>query len=229
MKQVERLKIKLHKIEGSIRKIIGKDDPDEIFLKNISNYNIKRLEKLLYKRCIILNNLFQETDEEMNHFIKLNDHLLYLRNELYRRTTLMKSTIVTDHNFDDDYEIEGTLKFCYNSQESIVKLSNDTFYETDFAYMISVLSAFYYFKKDENIGFSIGPDDINILDDGNSWDFPVFLSNKFNDIVVGYAPYCLCYHKHYAIPDFVRLNDFCADVTLIVQSMTNQNGERYIQ
>lgn len=227
MEQTSQLKKKLQNIENSIRKIIGKDDPDEIFLNNISQYNMNRLEKLLYKRCIILNNMFQETDEEMEHFIKLNDHLLYLRNELYRRTTLMKNTISIDNKFDDDYEIEGTLKFCYDSKESVLKLSNDEFYDTDFTYMISVLSSFYYSKGNENIGFDIDPNDTNILDDGKSWDFPVFLSDKFKNIIVGYASYCLCFHKHYSIPDFVRLNDFYAEVKLVAQSMTNQNGERY--
>lgn len=227
MRRTEQLKIKLHKIEESIRKVVGNIDPDDIYLNNMSKYNLERIEKLLYKRCIILNKLFQEMDEEIEHFIKLNNHLLHLRNELYRRSILMKSSIHVDIDFDDDYEIEGSLRFCYNSEESILQLSNDDFYGTDFKYMISVLSAFYHCTGNENIGFEIGPNDTNILDDGKSWVFPVFLSDKFKNIIVGYASYYLCFHKHYSIPDFIRLNDFNAEVKLVAQSMTNQNGERY--
>ncbi|MCM1139313.1 MAG: hypothetical protein NC453_12155 [Muribaculum sp.] len=226
----EQLREKLVKVESEIRKIIGTDDPDPAYvsLRKKSREEMEQLEELLLERCGILNNLFQGTEEEMKHFDRVNEHLLHLRNELYRRTTMMKNTMVIDMDFDDVYEIEGTLEFCYNSEESVLTLSNDDFYGTNFQLMISTLCSFYFNKHERNIGFEIGPDQTNILDDGKSWKFIVFDRDMFDDRIVGNAPYNLCFWKHYSIPDLVRLNDFWAEVKLTMQSMTTQSGERYI-
>ncbi len=231
MTRIEQQRARLLKIEAAIRKIIGTDDPDSVFLRRLpkTKGTMERLEGLLIKRCGILNGLFQATDEEMKHFDRVNEHLLHLRNELFRRTTLMKNTISIDMDFDDDYEIEGTLKFCYDSAESVLTLSNDDFYGTDFRLMIHTLSSFYFATDDENIGIvTIRPDKTNTSDDGQSWSFPVFGHDVFDNRIVGYGPYSLCYYKHFSIPDLVRLNDFWAEVSLTMQSMTTQSGERWI-
>ena len=230
MTRIEQQRAKLRKIEAAIRKIIGTDDPDSVILRRLPKTKglMERLEELLLERCSILNGLFQGTEEEMKHFDRVNEHLLHLRNELYRRTTMMKNAMVIDMEFDDDYEIEGTLEFCYNSEESVLTLSNDDFYGTNFQLMISTLYSFYFNKHERNIGFEIGPDQTNILDDGKSWKFIVFDRDMFDDRIVGNAPYNLCFWKHYSIPDLVRLNDFWAEVTLTMQSMTTQSGERWI-
>ena len=230
MTRIEQQRAKLRKIEAAIRKIIGTDDPDSVILRRLPKTKglMERLEELLLERCSILNGLFQGTEEEMKHFDRVNEHLLYLRNELYHRTTMMKNAMVIDMEFDDDYEIEGTLEFCYNSEESVLTLSNDDFYGTNFQLMISTLYSFYFNKHERNIGFEIGPDQTNILDDGKSWKFIVFDRDMFDDRIVGNAPYNLCFWKHYSIPDLVRLNDFWAEVTLTMQSMTTQSGERWI-
>ena len=230
MTRIEQQRARLRKIEAAIRKIIGTDDPDSVILRRLPKTKglMERLEELLLERCSILNGLFQGTEEEMKHFDRVNEHLLHLRNELYRRTTMMKNTMVIDMDFDDDYEIEGTLEFCYNSEESVLTLSNDDFYGTNFQLMISTLYSFYFNKHERNIGFEIGPDQTNILDDGKSWKFIVFDRDMFDDRIVGNAPYNLCFWKHYSIPDLVRLNDFWAEVTLTMQSMTTQSGERWI-
>ncbi|MCM1451056.1 MAG: hypothetical protein NC102_02255 [Clostridium sp.] len=232
MTRIEQQRAKLQKIEAAIRKIIGTDDPDSVFLWRKRKYPrvLERLEGLLLKRSGILNHMFQGTTEEMGHFDRINDHLLHLRNELFRRTTSMRDSISVDMDFDDDYEIEGTLMFSYDSAESVLTLTNDEFYGTDFQLMIKTLESYYFATEDENLGVvTIDPDKTNTADDGVSWgSHGVFGHDAFSNRIVGYGPYCLCYYKHFSIPDLVRLNDFWAEVTLTMQSMTTQSGERWI-
>ena len=231
MTRIEQQRARLQKIEAAIRKIIGTDDPDSVFLRRLPKTKglMERLEGLLLKRSCTLNGMFQGTDEEMKHFDRVNEHLLHLRNELFRRTTLMRDSISIDMDFDDDYEIEGTLMFTYNSAESVLTLSNDEFYGTDFRLMIKTLDSYYFATDDKNIGIvTIDPGKTNTADDGQTWASPVFGHDVFDNRIVGYGPYCLCYHKHFSIPDLVRLNDFWAEVTLTMQSMTTQSGERWI-
>lgn len=231
MTRIEQQRAKLLKIEESIRKIIGTDDPDSVFLWRKRKYPrvLERLENLLLKRCGTLNRMFQATDEEMEYFDRINDHLLHLRNELFRRTTSMRDSISVDMDFDDDYEIEGTLMFSYDSAESVLTLTNDEFYGTDFQLMISTLSSFYYATEEENLGtVTIDLGKMNMADDGQTWAFPIFGHDVFDNRIVGYGPYCLCDYKNYSIPDLVRLNDFWAEVKLTMQSMTTQSGERWI-
>lgn len=235
----EDLRERLHTIESEIKSIAG-NNPDEIVLrkylpehkakknkqKPISQRKFERLGELLLERCTILNALFQATDSEMTHFRQVNEHLLSLRNKLYQRTTAMKHTIVSDPDFDDDYEIEGILTYRYNDESTVLQLDNDEFYGSDFKCMCSILESYYESTGNYNIAFPIGPDEFNSFDDGESWSGPPFDSDEFKDIIIGYALHDLCNHKNFSIPDVVRLNDFWAEVVVKVQSLTTQSGER---
>ena len=235
----EDLRKRLHINESEIKSIAG-NNPDEIVLckylpehkakknkqKPISQRKFERLGELLLERCTILNALFQATDSEMTHFRQVNEHLLSLRNKLYQRTTAMKHTIVSDPDFDDDYEIEGLLTFRYNDESTVLQLDNDEFYGSDFKCMCSILESYYESTGNYNIAFPIGPDEFNSFDDGESWSGPPFDSDEFKDIIIGYALHDLCNHKNFSIPDVVRLNDFWAEVVVKVQSLTTQSGER---
>ncbi len=68
------------------------------------------------------------------------------------------------------------------------------------------------------------------LDDNLSWnnDYPFIGRGEFEDINICYAVHNLTDHLGYSIPDLIRLNDFWAEVRLTVQSITEQDGTRYI-
>lgn len=74
----------------------------------------------------------------------------------------------------------------------------------------------------------ISPDSL-IFDDGVSWNEPPFYGHpEFDDIIICHAMHNLSGHMLYSIPDILRLNDFWAEVHLTFQSITTQDGTRYI-
>lgn len=74
----------------------------------------------------------------------------------------------------------------------------------------------------------ISPDS-PIFDDGVSWNEPPFYGHpEFDDIIICHAMHNLSGHMLYSIPDILRLNDFWAEVHLTFQSITTQDGTRYI-
>ncbi len=212
-------------IESAIKSIVG-DDPMCPSIDGLGRTEMKKLEDLLLKRCILLDKMFLGSDNELNHLRQVNNHLLKLRNELHRRTTALKRSYIADPDFDDDSEIEGHWTFYYNGDESVLKLEEDDYYGSDFALMCSVLSSFYQ-RKDPfgSIAASVSPGTPETLDDGKSWNNPPFNGEKFDGIVIGYALHDLCHHKHFSIPDVIRLNDFWAEAILKVQSITTQNSK----
>lgn len=179
----------------------------------------KQFEDLLLKRWRILNSMFLGNEEEMCHLRRVNEHLSYLRKELYRRVALMKQSIVRDPAFDDDYEVEGRLDVHYNDETSVLTLKDDAYYGSDFVLMNEVLESFYLMNRKNSIGFTINPGDDGELDNT--------VYEQWCGIPMCYALYDLCFYKHYSIPDLIRLNDFWAEVTLTAQSITTQSGERF--
>lgn len=215
-------------VENEIKSLLG-NDPLSINLDSLDKNQMKTLEELLSRRCVLLDRMFLGTDNELTHLRQVNNHLLSLRNELHRRTTALKHSLIADSAFDDDTEIEGQLSFNYNGEDSVLKLEEDDYYGSDFELMCSVLASFYDRKcLFGNIGIGISPDTENTLDDGVSWIDPPFDSNRFKGIIIGYALNDLCHHKSFSIPDAIRLNDFWAEVVVRVQSITTQSGKRMI-
>lgn len=211
-------KDKLPEIEAEIKEIYK--TTGEMWRERTSPEQLKRLEDLLLDRRSILNSAFMGNEEELNHFRRVNDHLSYLRKELHRRVALMKQNIVKDPTFDDDFEVEGRLEVHYNDETSVLTLSDDAYYGSDFRLMNDVLESFYRLNRKSCIGFTISPLDDDKLDN--------MVYDEWCGIPMCYALYDLCFYKHYSIPDVIRLNDFWAEVTLTAQSITTQSGERYI-
>ncbi len=211
-------KNKLPEIEEEIRQIYK--STGELWRDKTSPEQLKRIEDLLLDRSSILNSMFMGNEEEMSHLRRVNDHLSYLRKELHRRVAVMKQNIVKDPTFDDDFEVEGRLDVHYNDEESVLTLKDDAYYGSDFQFMNDVLESFYLLNRRNCIGFTISPLDDDKLDN--------MVYDDWCGIPMCYALCDLCLHKHYSIPDVIRLNDFWAEVTLTAQSITTQSGERYI-
>lgn len=130
-------------------------------------------------------------------------------------------------DFDDDYEVYGTLRYCFNGEESVLNHYDGRDYGSDFVLMIKLIADFSYGTVNEDIEHINGSS--TKLDDGQSWnEYPFSSRKEFENIIICHAVHQLTSHQLYSIPDLIRLNDFWAEVHLIIQSITEQDGTRYI-
>ena len=215
-------------IESQIIELVG-SDIDEFNYDNLSKEQKEEVKLLLQERRDILNELFQPTEANLAQFCKLNDELYRLTmalNERVKRIVSKKDILLDSNDFDDDYELEGTLKFVFNDETSISRLPDDDYYGSNFAVMIKTLYEVYVDYGIESIvtiNEHHGP-----LDDGVSWyEYPFNRFPEFKDFIICYAVHDLTDHKLYSIPDLLRLNDFWSEVEFKGQSITNQDGQHY--
>lgn len=214
-------------IERQIKEIAGVSSEDsDMWCRDQPKFDDVR--DLLTRRWNLLNLMFMPSDMNMKRFEELNFCLETLCRQLRERMLKLKQSLplVKDSDFDDDYELEGELRFCYNDENSVLKLDDDH-YCSDFCRMIDIIHTCNYGTYWECIE-RISPDS-PILNDGVSWNEPPFYGRpEFDDIIICHAMHNLSDHMLYSIPDVLRLNDFWAEVHLTFQSITTQDGSRYI-
>lgn len=226
---IDCLRYNLLEIESSIKAFAGHD------IYNSDGWTSspgKREEiySLLEKRRRILNDLFFPSKENIHRFKAVNERLYSLTVQLHNRVKTLeeKRSLVMDcPEFDDDYEVYGTLRYCFNSEESVLNLNDNGDYGSDFMLMIKLIADFSYGTVNENIEYFRGSS--TIIDDGQSWNEDPFAGRKeFDSIIICHAVHQLTNHQLYSIPDLIRLNDFWAEVHFIIHSITEQDGTRYI-
>lgn len=222
------MNVKLQQIEYRIIELVG-SDLEEFKYDELSKVEKEEVKSLLRERREILNEMFQPTEDNLALFRKINDELYCLTmalNERVKKFVGKKDILLDSPDFDDDYELEGTLKFVFNDETSICQLPDDDFYGSNFPVMIKTLYEVYSHSGIESISTineHCGP-----LDDGVSWyEYPFNRSPEFKDFIIGYAVHDLTDHKLYSIPDLLHLNDFWSEVEFKAQSITNQAGEHY--
>lgn len=214
------MKSTLITLEKSIITLIG-NDPFGNLLKHPEKRN--PLKTALKKRCRILNEMFVPTPQNIQRFIQVNKRLYTLTQKLYLRVHQMENqrTLISNPDFDDDYELEGRLAIPFNGPESVLTLPDDSYYGSHFAQMIECLDAAYP-EPILHVHSRQTP-----LDDGSSWDEGPFQQYpEFKNITICYAVHDICTHRPYSIPDLLRLNDFWCEVELTAQSITTQDGTR---
>lgn len=219
---------KIKEIEDKIKAITGTDiDGSDRWLDD----HLKREEvkNLLRERKHMLNDMFVADENTMCHFKDVNNRLYSLTCQLLERTKAVEKTlpvIMTDPEFDDDYNLEGTLQFTFNGEESVLKLDDDFKYGSDFTLMIKLISDISHGHYEENI--EEFHSNSELLDDGVSWnEYPFHGREEFDDIIICHAVHQLTGHQLYSIPDLLRLNDFWAEVNLTIQSITDQKGNHW--
>lgn len=218
----------LQQIEYRIIELVG-SDLEEFKYDELSKAEKEEVKSLLRERRDLLNKMFQPTEDNLTLFRKVNDELYRLTmalNERVKKFVAKKNILLDSSDFDDDYELEGTLKFVFNDESSICHLPDDDYYGSNFAVMIKTLYEVYVDYGIESIvtiNEHHGP-----LDDGVSWyEYPFNRFPEFKDFIICYAVHDLTDHKLYSIPDLLRLNDFWSEVEFKVQSITNQDGQHY--
>ncbi len=222
------MKQELLQIESRIIELVGSDL--ELFsYDELSKEQKEEVKRLLRVRRDILNEMFQPAEANLARFCKVNEELYRLTMALDVRVKefISKKELLFDSlDFDDDYELEGTLKFVFNDESSICHLPDDDYYGSNFAVMIKTLFEVYSHSGIEiivTLNEHRGP-----LDDGVSWDeYPFNRFPEFKDFIICYAVHDLTDHKLYSIPDLLRLNDFWSEVEFKIQSITNQDGQHY--
>lgn len=219
---------KLKQIESRIIELVG-SDLEQFNYDELSKEQRKEVRRLLLVRRDILNEMFQPTEANLAQFRKINDELNRLTmalNERVNKFIAKKDLLLDSPDFDDDYELEGTMKFVYNDESSICHLSDDDYYGSNFDVMIKTLYEAYSHSGIESI-VTIN-EHRDPLDDGESWyEYPFNRLPEFKDSIICYAVHDLTDHKLYSIPDMLRLNDFWTEVNFKTQSITNQDGQHF--
>ena len=233
-------------VEKEIKRLNTKGAND-FYLLSADDETIDKIEDLVNIRCFILNNMFQATDSEIKRFKTLNNLLYELTLKTYRRTANLYRTLLKSEKcewFDDDYCIEGTLRFGgYNDETSVLQLEEDDFYGSDFAYMLDVvhvitdkgrhsceeiIQPFIHYNPEHTPNITdVELDCYDDLDDGVTWAEGWLRHPKLDSICVCYAIHDICTHKPYSIPDLLRMNDFWCEVKLVCQHIVQQDGARW--
>lgn len=247
----ETLRRWLQETESSIKAIVG-DDPLDYYLSYVKESDIDKIDDYLGTRRMLLDRMFTYSDDEVKRFEHVNDLLVNLSKGMYHRTAnLYRSTLSygVDKDFDDDYEIEGILNTGveYDKEEgdydTVLRLENDDYYGSDFAYMLYVLR-----ENDEKSHFNLNnieecgirhcetntPDmtdkelecDWTFLNDGQSW-IEWQQHPKFDNICVCHALHSMFDHHKYSLADIIRVNSFWVDCKIVAQRITDQRGRRY--
>jgi hypothetical protein len=99
----------------------------------------EELELLLDQRRTLLNWMFMETPQEVARMKQLNTRLLDLTNRLRVKMADVCEGLASHQrdDFDDDFEVEGTLRFSYNEEDSILSYEGADVYGSDFRLMIA--------------------------------------------------------------------------------------------
>ena len=229
-------------IEAQIRSIVG-ECVGKWFATQRSEFECEHLIELLFQRRELLDKMFVATTEEVERMEQVNTCLQDLTNKMFARTEeLYRKMISTtyDPEFDNDVEVEGTLTFGMNDTDSILPMSNDDYYGSDFAFVFEVIACLYTHKylRLEEIEFSycykvdMDKDEMQAADnlnDGQSWyhaNMPA--ADNLSHLCICHAIYDLNMHKPYSIPDILRMNDFSVEVAVKHQHFANQFGRTNI-
>ena len=143
------------------------------------------------------------------------------------------------HEKDDDVVVQANLKFWDDGAMSVLELEDDAFYCSDFARMIELLAMVdykythldYVHQICTSTGIEGGvlkvDDDIkDDFDDGTTWAEGWLKHPKLDHLVICHAVHDICTHKHYSIPDLLRMNTFEVSVEMKIQQIVNQDGSR---
>lgn len=220
----------LTQAEQEIKRVAGSEDITSGF-RHFSEADIDKLYELILLRGHLLDHLMQPTQMEVERLRHQNDRLLMLTQEVYAETR--KAWVMlrnTPHKVDDTnaYKVEGCLLFKYG-KDAVEKLDDDSYYGSDFPYMIHLLSdivdkgydALYLKPIADAEGYFYDGDNemtegllVNTLDDGHSWNEGVLRKHAFDDIIICHAIHALNDHQPYSVPDILRMDNFVIDIRL---------------
>ena len=216
------------RIEEHIRSIVG-SDPDRLNYYVLFRHK-EELELMLDQRRTLLNWMFMETPQEIARMDALNTRLFDLTKRLRLKMADVCESLASHQrdDFDDDFEVEGTLKYSYNEDESILSYDGADVYGSDYHLMIALnnyltgnedlhyleLSCRYNWPKESIL-------ESGNLDDGQSWGHHT--PGRFDGICICYTVGLFCKYCGYPIQDILQLNDFWVEVNVRYQHLVTQD------
>lgn len=243
-KEYTHLREQVQKIEEKILAITGRN-VDFNMEWTRSQRKCEQVEKLIWKRKYLLDEMFVATPEEVVRMEHVNNRLYDLTQKMYVRTEAVyrKMAAATyDPEFDDDVEIEGSLRFSPNGHSSVLPMANDDYYGSEFYEMFCIIDWLYtceHLKLEEvehcwclrspaDYRPEMTCEELRIkddLNDGTTWYEAVQpAAEKLSHLCICHAVHDLSCHKPYSIPDILRMNDFCVEVKVSHQHWEEQDG-----
>ena len=237
-KRIAILRRKLRGVESGIIRITGANPQCYRWWRN--SHDLNKLDELLAVRCYLLNQMFRATPAAVERFEKVNAMLHNLTEQLYAKTASVYRGLISnrDLDFDDDFEIEGTLSFNYNYRDSVLQLEDDRYYKSNFELMLWVLDAVIYEEGWSlfEVSKSYSPNDTPAMSDkelglGNTHNGTIWTDGWPHHPALEHIRICpalhdICTQRDISIPDLLRMNDFWCEVTVKHQHFITQDGSR---
>ena len=238
------LRAQVQKIEEKILAITGKNVEFNMEWTR-SQRKREQVERLIWKRKHLLDKMFVATPEEVVRMEQVNNRLFELTQKMYARTEALYRKMATttyDPEFDNDVEVEGSLRFSSNGHSSVLPMANDDYYGSEFYEMFCIIDWLYtceHLKLEEvescwclrspaDYRPEMTCEELRIkddLNDGTTWYESVQpAAEKLSHLCICHAVHDLSCHKPYSIPDILRMNDFCVEVKVSHQHWEGQDG-----
>lgn len=224
--EVQRTRVQ--EIESEIRSVVGAE-PGWIVMTALDKHK-DELGLLLGERKVLLDWMFCETPEEVERMRVVNQRLYDLTNWLRIKMADVSEYLVSRErdDFDDDYEVEGTLRFSYNDEDSVLPYHGDEVYDSDFRLMINVRDWLKVENRSHQLEILCRYDESreNILasgklDDGQSWGHDI--AGCFDDIVICHTTMLFNRDFDFPVVDILHLNDFWNEVHVRYQNFATQD------
>ena len=222
------LRTRVQEIESEIRSVVG-SEPGWIDMTALDKHK-DEIDILLEDRKVLLDWMFQETPEEVERMRVVNQRSFDLTNRLRVKMADVAEYLVCRErdNFDDDYEVEGTLRFSYNNEDSVLPYPGDDVYGSDFTLMINVRDWLNIDNRSHQLELLCRYDEprestlaSGNLDDGQSWGHD--MAGCFDDIVISHTT--MLFNRDFGFPvvDILHLNDFWNEVHVKYQNFATQD------
>ena len=238
----------VQEVERRVKKVVNREENNpDYFFRNFSESERELLDDLLGLREVTLDEMMlHPTAAEVERLSMLNDKLYKLTLECFEQCrnlwlTLYRSPYKVNNRFC--YDLEGTLRFEYADNDSVVHLENDDYYGSDFDYMIhltdELISTKYgkHCKMDTMVNaapsiFFSTEEALNeltdTLDDGTSWAEGYLHNKAYDHLCICYAMHALHTHEPWCLPDILRMDDFTINVKLnYKRSVSEQRDIHY--
>ena len=219
---------RLLEVEAEIRSRVG-SDPDWVTIPHEEHLRID-LAVLLDERRSLLNWMFKETPEEIERMKIVNCRLFELTKELRLKMADVCESLASHQrdDFDDDFEVEGTLKFSYNGEDSILPYDGADVYGSDYRLMIATNNWLTGNEQFHYLELSCRYNDSRdlILNSGNcddDYSWAHYTPFNESEVYVCHTMAMFCRDLGYPAQDVLQLNDFWNEVHVRYQHFATQD------
>lgn len=233
MEANQTLRTRLLQVEQHVKEIGGDLQRSVWQLQELSKEETNELRRLLEQRRSLLNDMMQPTAAEVKRLEQQNGRLLQLYRELCANVhwaggfqRVMSEGEPSSHT--RPCHTEGILFYEYDlfgDEPSVLSLSEDDYYGSDFAYMMQLMTSW---KDDLCKLATVCAPHVPPTND-TTWADGILFHPAFQHINICYPLHVACCHLLYSVPDVLRMNRFerRVDMQLLCESfMTDEYMEK---